>query len=669
MSKKIRNVARIALASFVVLAFAGLSYPLLASTLPGAYFGSKITVGDTANTYAIADTNYLQGGHMQVATTAARNAITAERRSLGMLVTVIDTDGVASGNQTATYRLISNRGGGAGCPTTVTDSSFDGLASACATTVDANWAVVMPVIGTGNIGQFLTTTDGANFTWAAVGTGSGGSFTLLTGTSGTDFNIGTSGSVYTFNLPTASATSRGALSAADWSTFNGKQNALGFVPLNPNNNFSEFSDTTTYPSVNLVTARTNLGLGTAATHDISYFLQTANNLSEISLAGSAAQLAARTNLGLGTLATLNSVNNSNWSGTALATTNGGTGLTSYTVGDILYASGTNTLSTLSIGSNGQILTVASGVPVWAQNLGGLFDGSRAITRATVATAAVGGTTLSDFINNFFFPAVSPTATIALSSGSLNRELGASTAVSLTNTATKKTNAVTSVVLSVTGSGATITSAGGTDVPSSGTTTSLNMSGSITTTSGGIGNSGTTSGTAQSSGFGRTASTGTNTNATFTLTVSDGSNTGTSTLSVAYLPKVYAFATSYDYVSNPLGKSDATIVSEFLAASNATSCGSVPCYKLQNASSGTYAPTLSGQYFYYAVPQSVAVPYTSTTAGFTVNGTHNTAWAQKGITTWTNGSGYAQAYYIYGYPSTSGTVMDGVLTGSFTFVSP
>jgi hypothetical protein len=47
---------------------------------------------------------------------------------------------------------------------------------------------------------------------------------FATGTTGTDFGISSATSTHTFNLPTASATNRGALSSADWSTFNGKFN-------------------------------------------------------------------------------------------------------------------------------------------------------------------------------------------------------------------------------------------------------------------------------------------------------------------------------------------------------------------------------------------------------------------------------------------------------------
>jgi hypothetical protein len=43
---------------------------------------------------------------------------------------------------------------------------------------------------------------------------------------------------------------------------------------------------------------------------------------------------------------------------------GGTGLSTYTTGDILYASATNTLSKLTAGTNGYSLSIASGVPTW-----------------------------------------------------------------------------------------------------------------------------------------------------------------------------------------------------------------------------------------------------------------------------------------------------------------
>jgi len=44
---------------------------------------------------------------------------------------------------------------------------------------------------------------------------------------------------------------------------------------------------------------------------------------------------------------------------------GGTGLTSYTAGDIIYASAANTVAKLAIGTSGQRLVVAAGLPSWA----------------------------------------------------------------------------------------------------------------------------------------------------------------------------------------------------------------------------------------------------------------------------------------------------------------
>lgn len=51
-------------------------------------------------------------------------------------------------------------------------------------------------------------------------------------------------------LNNANTTTNGILTSADWNTFNGKQTALGFTPLNPNNNLSDLS--------NIITSRNNL---------------------------------------------------------------------------------------------------------------------------------------------------------------------------------------------------------------------------------------------------------------------------------------------------------------------------------------------------------------------------------------------------------------------------
>ena len=90
------------------------------------------------------------------------------------------------------------------------------------------------------------TFDGSKFVKIAAkgsdgaGSGSVTNVAALTlGTSGTDLSSSvanwTTTPAITLNVPTASAANRGALSAADWSTFNGKQAALGFTPENSAN--------------------------------------------------------------------------------------------------------------------------------------------------------------------------------------------------------------------------------------------------------------------------------------------------------------------------------------------------------------------------------------------------------------------------------------------------
>lgn len=89
--------------------------------------------------------------------------------------------------------------------------------------------------------------DGDRLIWSAsndrwqptaIGTGitilnglSGFSQTFVTGTTGSDFNITSAGTAHTFNLPTASASNRGLLSASDWAAFTAKQAALGFIAV------------------------------------------------------------------------------------------------------------------------------------------------------------------------------------------------------------------------------------------------------------------------------------------------------------------------------------------------------------------------------------------------------------------------------------------------------
>jgi len=95
-----------------------------------------------------------------------------------------------------------------------------------------------------------------------------------------------------------------------------------------------------------------------------------------------------------TLSYAGSITNAIWNGNAIGAIYGGTGQTSYTTGDTLYASASNTLSKLGIGSSGQVLTVAGGVPTWSTPSSGASitdDTTTNATRYINFTSATSGT--------------------------------------------------------------------------------------------------------------------------------------------------------------------------------------------------------------------------------------------------------------------------------------
>jgi hypothetical protein len=63
--------------------------------------------------------------------------------------------------------------------------------------------------------------------------------------------------------------------------------------------------------------------------------------------------------------TVGTISSGVWNGTKISETFGGTNQTTYAIGDMLYASASNVLSKLTVGTAGQVLTVAGGVPTWA----------------------------------------------------------------------------------------------------------------------------------------------------------------------------------------------------------------------------------------------------------------------------------------------------------------
>jgi hypothetical protein len=99
---------------------------------------------------------------------------------------------------------------------------------------------------------------------------------------------------------------------------------------------------------------------------------------------------------------LGTVASATWNATAITTTYGGTGLTSYTAGDLSYYASGTTFTKLAIGASGYFLSSSGTAPQWTQTLG-VANGGTGLNSLTTGRIPFGANTAA-FGNsaNLFF---------------------------------------------------------------------------------------------------------------------------------------------------------------------------------------------------------------------------------------------------------------------------
>ena len=320
---------------------------------------SGVTVGAYGNTTSIPTITVDTYGRI---TSVSNNAI-----STSILLAAGSGSGTVSGGGTLSIC------GGTGITTSVTGSTYTVInAGVTCLTGTANQVSVSASTGsvTLSLPQSINTTNSPTFAGLTVGSLSG----VLKATAGV-LSVATSSTDY------APATSGSAILKGNGSGgFSSATSGSDYAPATSGSSILKGSGSGGFNSAGCSDLNSTFGSQTANT------VYAAPN-------GSAGNPSFRA-LVAGDIPTLNQ----NTTGTAaglsatLVATSGGTGQSSYTVGDILYASSTTALSKLSTTTSGYVLTSqgAGAAPVWAASSSGGTSSTFVISNTTASTSTTTG---------------------------------------------------------------------------------------------------------------------------------------------------------------------------------------------------------------------------------------------------------------------------------------
>jgi hypothetical protein len=220
-------------------------------------------------------------------------------------------------------------------------------------------------------GGFSNVTIGSGISFAAgtlSATGSGGTVTsvaaLTLGTTGTDLSSTVANStttpVITLNVPTASATNRGALSSADWTTFNNKQPAGTYV-TSVTGTAPVVSSGGTTPAISMAAANTTTNGYLTSTDWNTFNNKGSGTVTNVSFTGGIISVATATTTPALTVAGTSGgipyfASASTWASSGALTQYG-----------VVYGGGAGAAPVATAaGTTGQVLTATTGgAPTWA----------------------------------------------------------------------------------------------------------------------------------------------------------------------------------------------------------------------------------------------------------------------------------------------------------------